>query len=101
MLFRSTSVMDFIFRDLALSYLERLDLVQVKPDDLIVTATGTHNNEGEEQSDNGGGGELDLIGLARMQGYEGDPCSVCGHFTLVRNGTCLKCTTCGTTTGCS
>ncbi len=97
----TTSVLDFIFRDLALSYLERTDLVQVKPDDLIVTATGTHNNGDEKQSDNGGGGELDLIGLARMQGYEGDPCSVCGHFTLVRNGTCLKCTTCGTTTGCS
>jgi ribonucleoside-diphosphate reductase alpha chain len=47
-----------------------------------------------------GGGEASLA-LARMQGYEGDPCSVCGHLTLVRNGTCLKCLTCGSTTGCS
>ena len=43
----------------------------------------------------------DPVTLARIQGYEGDPCAVCGHFTMVRNGTCLKCTTCGTTTGCS
>ena len=39
--------------------------------------------------------------LARLKGYVGDPCSSCGNFTLVRNGTCLKCDTCGTTTGCS
>jgi ribonucleoside-diphosphate reductase alpha chain len=39
--------------------------------------------------------------VARLKGYEGDPCSTCGHFTLVRNGTCLKCDTCGSTTGCS
>ena len=38
---------------------------------------------------------------ARMQGYEGDPCGDCGNFTLVRNGTCMKCNTCGATTGCS
>ena len=36
-----------------------------------------------------------------MQGYEGDPCGECGNFTLVRNGTCLKCNTCGGTSGCS
>ena len=38
---------------------------------------------------------------ARMQGYEGDPCGECGNFTLVRNGTCMKCNTCGGTSGCS
>ena len=38
---------------------------------------------------------------ARMKGYEGDNCGECGNFTLVRNGTCLKCDTCGSTTGCS
>lgn len=38
---------------------------------------------------------------ARMRGYEGDSCHSCGNFTLVRNGTCLKCDTCGSTTGCS
>jgi ribonucleoside-diphosphate reductase alpha chain len=38
---------------------------------------------------------------ARLQGFEGDACPECGNFTMVRNGTCLKCTTCGGTTGCS
>ncbi|MCA0201264.1 MAG: vitamin B12-dependent ribonucleotide reductase [Proteobacteria bacterium] len=39
--------------------------------------------------------------VARMKGYEGDACGDCGNFTLLRNGTCLKCDTCGTTSGCS
>jgi ribonucleoside-diphosphate reductase alpha chain len=38
---------------------------------------------------------------ARLKGYQGDACGECGNFTLVRNGTCLKCDTCGATTGCS
>ncbi|HQS17877.1 vitamin B12-dependent ribonucleotide reductase [Reyranella sp.] len=38
---------------------------------------------------------------ARLKGFEGDACPECGNFTMVRNGTCLKCTTCGGTTGCS
>ena len=36
-----------------------------------------------------------------MQGYTGDSCSECSNFTMVRNGTCLKCDTCGNTSGCS
>ena len=38
---------------------------------------------------------------ARIKGYEGDSCGQCGNFTLVRNGTCMKCDTCGGTSGCS
>ena len=38
---------------------------------------------------------------ARLKGYEGDACDDCGNFTLVRSGTCLRCVSCGTTTGCS
>jgi ribonucleoside-diphosphate reductase alpha chain len=38
---------------------------------------------------------------ARMKGYEGECCSECGNYTMVRNGTCLKCDTCGSTNGCS
>ncbi|MGE4014109.1 MAG: vitamin B12-dependent ribonucleotide reductase, partial [Alphaproteobacteria bacterium] len=45
--------------------------------------------------------KLDKIRAARMKGYEGDACGECGNFTLVRNGTCLKCNTCGATSGCS
>jgi ribonucleoside-diphosphate reductase alpha chain len=45
--------------------------------------------------------KFDKIREARLKGYEGDNCGECGNFTLVRNGTCLKCTTCGSTSGCS
>ena len=45
--------------------------------------------------------ESDLISEARVKGYEGEACQECGNFTLVRNGTCLKCDTCGATSGCS
>ncbi len=41
------------------------------------------------------------VAEARLLGYEGDPCPSCGHMTLIRNGTCMKCDTCGSTTGCS
>src|SRR3546814_1948426 len=40
---------------------------------------------------------LERVREARMKGYEGDSCGECGNFTLVRNGTCLKCATCGGT----
>ncbi len=43
----------------------------------------------------------DMILEARVKGYEGEACGECGNFTLVRNGTCLKCDTCGGTSGCS
>ena len=125
----TTSVLDFIFRDLALAYLKRTDLVQVKPDDLIATMTNGIRKL-EEAGGNGAGKQApeqtagangsagspkpqpvpvgavsneaaEAWNMARMQGYEGDPCPVCGHLTMVRNGTCLKCLTCGSTTGCS
>ena len=44
---------------------------------------------------------MDQRAQARLQGYEGDSCGECGNFTLVRNGTCLKCNSCGSTSGCS
>ncbi|MGL5098186.1 MAG: LAGLIDADG family homing endonuclease, partial [Planctomycetia bacterium] len=45
--------------------------------------------------------DLELIRQARLKGYEGDACPECGALTLVRNGTCLKCLSCGSTSGCS
>jgi ribonucleoside-diphosphate reductase alpha chain len=137
----ATSVIDYIFRDLAISYLKRSDLGQIKPEDLVATATkddeavklpklppGTvkdavgplfapesskKKNDGrkdEARSDVGRetklietGEDEDAAKLfqARLKGYEGDACPNCGSFTLVRNGTCMKCDTCGGTTGCS
>ncbi|WP_376872608.1 vitamin B12-dependent ribonucleotide reductase [Albirhodobacter sp. R86504] len=44
---------------------------------------------------------LDARLKAKMQGYEGEACGECGNYTLVRNGTCMKCNTCGGTSGCS
>ena len=38
---------------------------------------------------------------AKVKGYEGEACTSCNQFTLVRNGSCLKCITCGETSGCS
>src|SRR5262249_17507503 len=40
------------------------------------------------------------IRLARLKGYEGDPCSECGQLTLIRSGACCKCDTCGASSGC-
>jgi ribonucleoside-diphosphate reductase alpha chain len=115
----ATSVIDYIFRDLAISYLNRSDLGQVKQEDL--STTGTKNDappvtrqEAPKAKETAGGlaGRDRANSLktlqpdkeileARIKGYEGDPCPACGSFTLVRNGTCMKCDTCGGTTGCS
>ena len=46
-------------------------------------------------------GKAELLAEARAKGYEGEACGTCGNFTLLRNGTCMKCDTCGGTTGCS
>ncbi|MDR0585153.1 MAG: vitamin B12-dependent ribonucleotide reductase [Treponema sp.] len=137
----ATSVIDYIFRDLAISYLKRTDLGQVKPDDLLSTGTGgdsggnavkhrygekhgagfgPHGNGAAAPAGGKGSGTVKAaapaqvldqilpeesealkIARARIKGYEGDSCPSCGSFTLVRNGTCMKCDTCGGTTGCS
>lgn len=142
----ATSVIDYIFRDLALTYLGREDLVQVKPADLVASSTDLHDptqrplratpgSNGRRSTTFSGTGLRATVAtpessepirvrayesepaslrasasvsdatplnvLARQQGYEGDPCSECGNFTLVRNGTCMKCNTCGSTSGCS
>jgi ribonucleoside-diphosphate reductase alpha chain len=106
----ATSVIDYIFRDLAISYLKRSDLGQVKPEDLMTTATGGEEAPSVRQSGRQPGpagqdpadGETGIrIAQARIKGYEGDPCPACGSFTLIRNGSCMKCDTCGGTTGCS
>jgi ribonucleoside-diphosphate reductase alpha chain len=175
----ASSVLDYIFRELAISYLQRYDLAHVEIDDLEpdtmgrgqsdetlppesnpagrVISTGYvrsslsvieggmrggHPGEAPVEASKGtdavatttmtttegslaveseatvltfsapSGQQLDLeyavqqsrteqVRAARMKGYEGDACTECGNFTLVRNGTCLKCDTCGGTSGCS
>ena len=175
----ATSILDYIFRELAVSYLDRTDLAHVKPEGEAFDDLGKGQAEGKRNisdlSDGaankslevlrqisstgylrkrmpqelvvlqGGGagatalniagdpvatlqtlvpetsivagfaeggaefvaatptenGGMDLRSKAKMQGYEGDPCGECGNYTLVRNGTCMKCNTCGGTSGCS
>ncbi|MGH7045005.1 MAG: vitamin B12-dependent ribonucleotide reductase [Stellaceae bacterium] len=161
----ATSILDYIFRELAISYLGRGDLAHAEPGDLLPDTVG----RGESQSSLRGGGDgrpqptpapaldpdieprvaammqrdvsngfvrnkltvlhggasrnasvaladsdsaeatenaplalrLERVRAARIRGYEGDSCTECGNFTLIRNGTCLKCDTCGATSGCS
>ncbi|MGC2051569.1 MAG: vitamin B12-dependent ribonucleotide reductase, partial [Methylovirgula sp.] len=158
----ATSIIDYVFRELAISYLGRNDLAHIDQSDIGHDVLG----KGEEQSraPQGAGptskfvskgfvraradklmlvqgpgamqaagatqaatalkknleneieaelGELDWSvpaeqtsvaskrSEARMKGYTGEACPECNNFTLVRNGTCLKCDTCGATTGCS
>ncbi len=169
----ATSILDYIFRELAVSYLDRHDLAHVDPREIVgETGLGSSDEALEEGQaaqpvvqrfvskgllrgigvGNGGraGNDLsaasivlsgvhremasamesgptalysrtesetvyathgslalkpmsktDLRTEAKLKGYEGQDCSACGNFTLVRNGTCLKCDTCGGTSGCS
>jgi ribonucleoside-diphosphate reductase alpha chain len=169
----ATSVLDYIFRELAVSYLGRHDLAHVDPRE-IVGGTGLGSSDedtddalaleapaqklisrglirggvvrmaGRPSAEEGNavtalqselttafpktegatalkpdteityarttvartevsvkGREADRRAEARIRGYEGEACRECGNFTLVRNGTCLKCDTCGGTSGCS
>jgi ribonucleoside-diphosphate reductase alpha chain len=150
----ATSVLDYVFRELAVSYLGRHDLAHIKPEDISQTTVGQGKNDGTLYEDTAHArlgsngfvrGETQtaraiVIEVARSemvqnetartadmssapvlemaaagavaparnfraeaieQGYVGDACGECGNYTLVRNGTCLKCNTCGSTTGCS
>jgi ribonucleoside-diphosphate reductase alpha chain len=90
----ATSVLDYIFRDLAISYLKRSEYGQV-PD----TETDTKTDKPDKTSFNTVVDEK--VYNAKIKGYEGDPCPICGSFRLIRSGTCLRCDNCGNTTGCS
>ncbi|MSP43217.1 MAG: vitamin B12-dependent ribonucleotide reductase [Alphaproteobacteria bacterium] len=156
----ATSIVDYVFRELAISYLGRADLAHVDPNEYRFDSMGTGNEDvaGHVQKvtstgfvrqrlvvlpggaasppvvnmqdehhaslvsemrtgtgpmaagDNfaisasvsaGGRTQTSLLIEAQVKGYEGESCGECGNFTLVRNGTCMKCNTCGATTGCS
>jgi ribonucleoside-diphosphate reductase alpha chain len=138
----STSLIDFVFRELAISYLGRYDLAHVEPEQLMSAATGLRPNSQAPGSQSnlpslqtgtplpfpespaagvpaasapapvpmlaavsgprsGARSAVSAAQAAREKGYTGDPCPECGHLTLVRNGACMKCQTCGATTGCS
>lgn len=92
----TTSIVDYIFRELAVSYLDRYDLAHggvLPPTEEPVASVVQGKAKKPEIPD--------AAQRARLQGYEGDPCTQCGALTMVRSGTCLKCNTCGSTSGCS
>jgi len=159
----ATSILDYVFRELAISYLGRNDLAHIDPSEIGHDVLGSGELQskpqggasagvpvgasklvssgfvrdklmllqgGAKQKAQQGGAatalkndlefevEAELGALnwspaaeqsdvasrrseARMKGYTGESCPECNNFTLVRNGTCLKCDTCGATTGCS
>jgi ribonucleoside-diphosphate reductase alpha chain len=59
------------------------------------------NEEPAEAQAKGIGTVAERRQQAKLRGYTGNSCSECGNFTMVRNGTCEKCETCGSTSGCS
>lgn len=129
----STSVIDYIFRELAVTYLNRNDLSHVNGEDemlpkkdRIQLAEAVEYESEEVVSERVIDLDQDMlkkvpISLSRAsndarakalathhevkkaieRGYTGDVCPECQSLTMVRNGTCLKCNTCGATTGCS
>jgi len=132
----STSVIDYIFRELAVTYLNRYDLAHVSADDLLSSTKINKSNEefeseeliSENLYETGSATAVEYnsklsssntkettskflnttsnavkiqVERAREKGYTGDICTECNSMTMVRNGTCLKCMTCGSTSGCS
>jgi ribonucleoside-diphosphate reductase alpha chain len=122
----STSVIDYIFRELAVAYLGREDLAHVPADeistrDLRPTPSGevveTTKVVAKAPVSEPKPETVDAVApqakakadssyetdyeKAKQLGYTGDACPECGSMTMVRNGTCMKCITCGSTSGCS
>ncbi|MBS71937.1 MAG: ribonucleoside-diphosphate reductase, adenosylcobalamin-dependent [Thermoplasmata archaeon] len=110
----ATSIVDYLFRELAIQYLNRDDLAQVSAEDLDAmsisrpesTPDGVVRYEGEKRDiqltlDVTETEEQKRMRLAREQGFTGDICGTCGGSKMQRSGTCLKCAECGSTTGCS
>ena len=128
----ATSVIDYIFRELAVTYLGRYDLAHVEPDELsqkptssivkklvepefvseeVVSERLVTLDKEKASSYNASlsaslhkaddNGQTTKIRQAIEKGYTGDICTECQSLTMVRNGTCLKCMTCGSTSGCS
>jgi ribonucleoside-diphosphate reductase alpha chain len=138
----ATSVIDYIFRELAVTYMGRNDLAHIEPEEVKSKASPgivkkldeiepefideevvservvdlDENGAEDSYNYNLKTGDVESqqhlvaeeratmsnkIKKARQRGYTGDICPECHSMTMTRNGTCLKCITCGATTGCS
>lgn len=94
-----TSIIDVIFRDLAIEYLGRNDLAHVIPPGGVDTVH-TEPEWTEEEAAPVKPVRSGSVKEARHKGYEGNPCVDCGRLTMIRSGSCLRCDSCGATTGC-
>jgi ribonucleoside-diphosphate reductase alpha chain len=115
----ATSVIDYVFRELAVSYLGRNDLAHVDVNmleteeaEVVPVSLGWTRGKLPPSQDTRAvdpkNRKVKPISFGTnhrsqsvMQGYTGNECSECHNFTMVRNGTCEKCVTCGNTSGCS
>ena len=114
----SSSIVDWVFRELAIEYAGRDDLAHVAEEDLDqfsiskpeISDAGVVRSKGEKRDLQmtleasvapQGGLESRARQAAKERGFTGDICDDCGGSQMVRNGTCLKCNECGATTGCS
>jgi ribonucleoside-diphosphate reductase alpha chain len=99
---RADSFLDYVFRDLAIRYLGRDDLAHVSaPNKEILVKELIQEYSNDVSIENEISDIVDNFTEARKYGFTGDVCTSCNQFTMVRNGTCLRCTNCGSTTGCS
>ena len=116
----STSIIDYIFRLLGFEYLNRTDLVHIKPtkeeaqakleasskktvtDEPVSSVSAAPTAKAVTEVQTAGAGAT-LASSTQPKATSGDalPCTNCGSLALIRNGTCHLCTNCGTTTGCS
>lgn len=92
---RATSILDYVFRELAISYLGRDDLTQAVPDDLRHDALGF----GQQQSNLSQSGDHDAVArdaaaLAIIMGHAGESCPQCQHRTMIRYQDGLVCKSC-------
>ncbi|SUZ82355.1 uncharacterized protein METZ01_LOCUS35209 [marine metagenome] len=114
----SSSIVDWVFRELAIEYAGRDDLAHVAEEDLDqfsiskphISEVGVVRSQGEKRDVQMtleasvaplGSLEVRARQAAKERGFTGDICDDCGGSQMVRNGTCLKCNECGATTGCS
>jgi ribonucleoside-diphosphate reductase alpha chain len=81
-----SSVADYVGRKLGSHFLGRDDLLDVRE----LKVVGSLNEIVA----------LDQRAVGISHGYSGDVCTSCHSIKMIRNGTCLMCEECGSTTGC-
>jgi ribonucleoside-diphosphate reductase alpha chain len=105
----ASSLLDAVFRELGMTYLHDYSHANIPPAENILRATelvsmtDTTPKKIAVSTNGHVVSPMELVREAKMKGYTGDPCQndKCGAMTLVVNGSCKKCDTCGETTGCS